>query len=129
MRYTHIRVVLTFLGWLSSGGLSALAQDTTLALRNPPSEATATATSPGATPTPQLLRVQIGLEAGRPTIRMRADPTWVDVHRLQVRVGQAPTPRPPAADVAPSPEGGGNALYQALEQALAHAQPAAGRSP
>jgi hypothetical protein len=128
MRYAHMRVVLTFLGWLSSGGLSALAQDTTLALRNPPSEATATATPPGAAPTPQWLRVQIGLAAGRPTIRMRADPTWVEVHRLQVRVGPAPTPRPPAADVAPPPESGGN-VDQALEQALAHAQPAAGRSP
>jgi len=129
MRSTHVCMVLTFIGWLSSGGLSALAQDTTLSLRSAPSEAPATATPPGAAPTPQLLRVQIGLEAGRPTLRMRADPTWVDVHRLQVRVGQAPTPRPPAADVAPPPEDGGNALYQALEQALAPAQPAAGRSP
>jgi hypothetical protein len=129
MRYTHVRLVLTFIGWLSSGGISALAQDTPLSLLNPPSEHTATATHPGAAPTPQFLRVTIGLEAGGPTLRMPSDPAWVALHRLHVRVGQAPTQRAPAGDVAPPLPGGGNDLYQALEQALARAQPSAGPSP
>src|SRR5262245_49049009 len=68
------------------------------------SEKTATATHPSEAPTPQLLRVKIGLEAGGPTIRMHYDPTWVDLHRVQVRVGQASTKRTPAVDVAPLPE-------------------------
>ena len=129
MRYTHVRLVLTFIGWLSSGGISALAQDTTLSLLNPPSEDTANATHPGEAPTPQFLRVKIGLEAGGPTIQMRYDPTWVDLNRLQVRVGQTPTKQTPAVDVAPPPEGGVNELQQALEQALARAQPSAVPSP
>jgi hypothetical protein len=118
-------VVLTFIGWLSSGGLSALAQDTTLALRTPLSAETATATHPGAVPTPQFLRVQIGLEAGGPTLRMHADPAWVALHRPHVRVGQALTQRAPAVDVAPPLHGGGDDLYQALSQALSRAQPSA----
>ena len=129
MRCTHGRLVLTFLGWLSSGGLSALAQDTILPLFNAPSEMTATATHPSEAPTPQLLRVKIGLEAGGPTIRMHYNPTWVDLHRVQVRVGQAPTKRTPAVDVAPLPEGGENDLYQTLEQALARPQPSATPTP
>ena len=129
MRSTHVRVALTFIGWLSSGGLSALAQDTPLALRTPLSAETATATHPGAAPTPQWLRVTIGLEAGGPTLRMPADPAWVAVHPPHVRVGPAPSKPAPADDVAPPLQGGGNALYQALEQALAHAQPAAVPSP
>jgi len=75
MRSMHVCLVLTFIGWLSSGGRSALAQDTPLALLHPPSEATATATYSGAAPTPQFLRVTIGLEAGGPTICMPPDPT------------------------------------------------------
>lgn len=129
MRCTHGRLVLAFLGWLSSGGLSVLAQDTIPPLFNAPSEQTATATHPSEAPTPQLLRVQIGLEAGGPTIRMHYDPTWVDLHRVQVRVRQAPTKRTPAVDVAPLPEGGVNELQQALEQALSRAQPSAVPSP
>ena len=82
--------VLTFIGWLSSGGSSALAQDTPLALLHPPSAETVTATHPGAAPTPQFLRVTIGLEAGGRTIRMPADPVWVAVHSPHVRVGEAP---------------------------------------
>jgi hypothetical protein len=125
MRYTHVGVVLTFIGWLSSGGRSALAQDTPLALLNPPSEPTATATHPGAAPTPQFLRVTIGLEAGGPTLQMPSDPAWVALHRPHVRVGQAPTQHTPAVDVTPPLPGGGNDLYQAL----ARAQPSAGASP
>src|SRR5215510_4131297 len=101
MRYRHVRLVLTFLGWLSSGGLSALAQDTPLALRTPLSAETATTTHLGAAPTPQFLRVTIGLEVGGRTIQMRADPTWVALHSPHVRVGEAPTKRAPADDVAP----------------------------
>jgi hypothetical protein len=130
MRSTHVCLVLTFIGWLSSGGSSALAQDTPLALFHPPSAETATATHPGAAPTPQFLRVTIGLEAGGRTMRMPADPTWVALHRPYVRVGQAPPKRAPADDVASPPEGGVNELHQALEQALAaRAQPAAVPSP
>jgi hypothetical protein len=129
MRSTHVGVVLTFLGWLSSGGRSALAQDTPLALLHPPSEPTATATHPGAAPTPQFLRVTIGLEAGGPTLQMPADPAWVALHRPHVRVRQAPTQRAPAVDVAPPLPGGGDDVYQALAQALACAQPSAGPSP
>jgi hypothetical protein len=129
MRSTHVGLVLIFIGWLSSGGRSALAQDTPLSLLNPPSEHTATATHPGAAPTPQFLRVTIGLEAGGPTLRMPSDPAWVALHRPQVRVGQAPTKRAPAVDVAPPLPGGGDDLYQALAQALARAQPSAGPSP
>jgi hypothetical protein len=129
MRYTHMCLVLTCIGWLSSGGSSALAQNTPLALLHPPSAETATATHPGAAPTPQFLRVTIGLEAGGRTIRMPADPVWVAVHSPHVRVRLAPIQRAPAADGAPSPRGGGDALRQTLEQALAGAQPAAALSP
>jgi hypothetical protein len=129
MRYTQVRLVLTFLGWLSSGGLSALAQDPTLSLRNPPFADTVTATHPGAAPTPQLLGVKIGLEAGGRTIQMRYDPAWVALHSPQVRVGQAPTKRAPAVDVAPPLQGGVEELHQVLEQALARAQPSAVPSP
>src|SRR5689334_5811643 len=127
MRSTHIGVVLTFLGWLSSGGRSAPAQDTPLALLHPPSEHTATATPPGVAPTPQFLRVTIGLEVGGPTLRIPADPAWLALHRPHVRARQAPTQRAPAVDVAPPLPGGGDALYQA--QALARAQPSTGASP
>jgi hypothetical protein len=93
MRYTHVPLVLTLIGWLSSGGMSALAQDTPLALRPPLSADAATVTPPGEAPTPQFLRLQIGLEAGGRTFRMHYDPAWVSVHRPRVRVGQAPTKR------------------------------------
>jgi hypothetical protein len=130
MRYTHVGLVLTVVGWLSSGGMSALAQDTTPALLDPPSGATATATNPGEPPTPQFLRVTIGLEAGGLTLRMRYDPAWVASDRLHVHVGQAPTQRAPAVDVAPSPQGGADALQQVLKQTLERrAQPSAVLSP
>jgi hypothetical protein len=129
MRSTHVCLVLTCIGWLSSGGSSALAQDTPLALLHPPSAETATATHPGAAPTPQFLRVTIGLEAGGRTIRMPPDPVWVAVHSPHVRVGAAPPKRAPADNVDSPPEGGVNELHQALEQALARAQPAAVPSP
>jgi hypothetical protein len=129
MRYTHVRLMLTVMGWLSSGGLSALAQDTPLALRTPPSAETATATHPGAVPTPQFLRVTIGLEAGGRTIRMPPDPAWVALHSPHVRVGEGPPKRAPADEVAPPLPGGVDELRQALAQALARAQPAAVPSP
>jgi hypothetical protein len=129
MRYTHVCLVLTCIGWLSNGGLSALAQDTPLALRNPLSAETATTTHPGAAPTPQFLRVTIGLEAGGRTIRMPPDPVWVAVHSPRVHVGQAPPKPAPAEDVAPPRQDGGETLYQALEQALARPQPTAVPSP
>jgi hypothetical protein len=129
MRYTHVRLMLTFLGWLRSGGISALAQDPTLSPLTPPSADPATATPPGEAPTLQFLRVQIGLEAGGRTLRMRYDPAWVAVHSPHVRVEQAPTKRAPAADVAPPPQGGGDAFCPALEQALARVQPSAVPSP
>src|SRR5215831_1308333 len=77
MRYTHVCLVLTLIGCLSSGGIRALAQDTTLALLHPLSEDTATTTPPSEAPTPRFLRVTIGLAAGGPTIQMRSDPVWV----------------------------------------------------
>jgi hypothetical protein len=129
MRYMHVRLVLTFIGWLSSGGISALAQDTTRVLLPPPFEDTAIATRPGEAPTPQFLRVMIGLEAGSRTLRLSYDPAWVAVHSPHVRVRLAPIQRAPAADGALSPRGGGDALRQTLEQALAGAQPAAALSP
>ena len=129
MRYTHVRLILTVMGWLGSGGLSALAQDTPLALLHPPSAETATATHPGAVPTPQFLRVTIGLEAGGRTLRMPPDPVWVALHSPRVRVGQAPPKPAPAEDVAPPRQGGGDELYQALAQALARAQPTAVPAP
>ena len=130
MRYTHVGLVLTFMGWLSSGGISALAQDMTPALFAPPSEDSATATDPGEPPTPQFLGMQIGLEAGGLTIRMRYDPAWVTSNRLQVHVGQASTQRAPAVDVAPSLQGGVDELQRVLKQALARrAQPSAVPSP
>jgi hypothetical protein len=129
MRYRHVRVVLMCIGWLSSGAINALAFDTPLALLNSPSAATATVTHPGEAPTPQFLRVTIGLEAGSRTIRMHTDPAWVALHRPYVRIGPAPIKHAPAADVAPLPQGGGDALRQMLEQALARAQPAAVPSP
>jgi hypothetical protein len=129
MRYTHVCLVLTCIGWLSSGGRSALAQDTPRALLYPPSAETATATHPGAAPTPQFLRVTIGLEAGGRTIRMPSDPAWVALHSPHVRVGEAPRKRAPADDVAPPLQDRGDTLYQALEQALARPQPTAVPSP
>ena len=129
MRYTHVRLILTVMGWLGSGGLSALAQDTPLALRNPLSAETATTTHLGAAPTPQFLRVTIGLEAGGRTIRMPPDPVWVALHSPHVRVGQAPPKPAPAEDVAPPRQEGGETLYQALAQALARGQPSALPSP
>jgi hypothetical protein len=130
LRYTHVGLVFTFMGWLNSGGISALAQDMTPALFDPPFEDSATATDPGEPPTPQFLGVQVGLEAGGLTIRMRYDPTWAASHRLQVHVGQAPTQRAPAVDVAPSLQGGADELQQVLKQALMRrAQPSAVPSP
>jgi hypothetical protein len=130
MRYTHVCLVLTVIGWLGSGGVNALAQDMTPTLLDPPSEDSATATNPGEPPTPQFLRVQVGLEAGGLTIRMRYDPAWVASHRLQVHVGQAPTQRAPEVDVAPSLQGGVDELQQVLKQALRHrAQPSTVQSP
>ena len=129
MRYMHVGLVLTFIGWLSSGGISALAQDTTRVLLPPPFEDTAIATRPGATPTPQLLRVTFGLEAGGRTIRLHYDPAWVAVHRPQVRIGQIATKRAPAKDVDPPPQGDSDAVHPTLEQALARVQPAAVPSP
>ena len=129
MRYRSVRLVLAFIGWMSSGGISALAQDTPRSLFHPPSENTAPATHPGEAPTPQFLRVKISLEAGGRTIQLHYDPTWVALHRPQVRVGQAPTRRAPADDIAPPLQGGVDELYQVLEQALARAQPSAGGPP
>jgi hypothetical protein len=130
MRYTHVGLVFTFMGWLSSGGISALAQDTAPVLLGPLSEDSATATDPGEPPTPQFLGVQVGFEAGGLTIRMRYDPAWAASHRLQVHVGQAPTQRTPAVDVAPSLQGGVDELQQVLKQALSRrAQPSAVQSP
>src|SRR5262245_3133949 len=129
MRYRHVRLALTFLGWLNSGGLSALAQDTPLALRNPLSAETATTMHLGAAPTPQFLRGTIGLEAGGRPIQMLSDPARVALHSPHLPVGEAPTKRAPADDVAPPLQSGGNELYQALEQALARAQPSAVPAP
>ena len=129
MRYIHVCLVLTLIGWLSSGASSALAQDTTLSLLHTLSEDTATTTPPGEAPTPRFLRVTIGLEAGGPTIRMRSDPAWVALHRPQVRVEQAPTQRAPADDVAPPLRGGVDELRRTLEQALVRAQPSGVPSP
>jgi hypothetical protein len=99
-------------------------------LLDPPFEDSATAADPGEPPTPQFLRVTVGLEAGGVTIRMRYDPAWVSSNRLQVHVGQAPTQRAPAVDVAPSLRGGVDELQQVLKQALARrAQPSAVLSP
>lgn len=132
MRYPYVLVVLTLIGWLRSGGLSALAQDTTLARLTPPAAATAAVTHPSEAPTPQFLRVTIDLEAGGLTLRLHYDPAWVALHQPHVRVGPAPTPRAPAEDVTPPLEGRGDAFHQAieaLEQALTRSQPAVVPSP
>jgi hypothetical protein len=129
MRYMHVGLVLTFIGWLSSGGISALAQDTTRVLLPPPFEDTAIATRPGAAPTPQLLRVTFGLEAGGRTLRLHYDPAWVAVHSPHVRIGQIATKPAPAEDVDPPPQGDSDAVHPTLEQALARVQPAAVPAP
>jgi hypothetical protein len=132
MRYPYVLVVLTLLGGLWRGGLSALAQAPTLARLTPPAAAPAAVTPPGEAPTPQFLRVTIDLEAGGLTLRLHYDPAWVALHQPHVRVGPAPTPRAPAEDVPPPLQGRGDAFQQALEaleQASPRAQPTVVPSP
>ena len=129
MRYTHVYLVLTFVGWLSSGGISAMAQDPSLSLVKPLSEDTAIVMPSGEPQTPQFLRVTIGLGAGGGSIQLHYDPAWVNLHRPQVHVEEVPPKQVPADDVAPSPEDGADELRQTLERALARAQPSAESSP
>jgi hypothetical protein len=123
MKYWHILLLSALLAWLGSGRTSLLAQEPPRSPLTPPSEETTA--NPGEPPTPQLMQVEVDLGAGGLNIRLRTHPAWQARYKPYVRVGQAHTEPPPEE----APQGGGNDLQQALEQALDRAKPPAASAP
>lgn len=125
MQYPHALLLLALMGWLVSGGSRVVAQDTALSTRTAVSEATAL--NPGEPPTPQFVRVEVGIGAdGLGPIRLHYYPPWVA--RPQVRVSQVRTEPLPEVETVPLLEGGADQLQHALEQALNRAQSTAAPS-
>ena len=126
MQHTHVLLLLALVGWLGSSAGSVWAQETPEPPLAPPFEDTA---PPGDLPTPQLVRVAVGIGVEGLVFWVLYDPAWLATLRPQVRVGQVRAEPQTEEDTAPRLEGDANELQRALEQALDRAQPAAAPAP
>jgi len=121
MKHLHILLLFAVVAWLGSGRTSLFAPEPPRSPLTPPSEETTA--NPSEPPTPQFIQVEVDLGAGGPNFRLRTHPAWQARYRPYVRVGQARTEPEPEAETAPPPQGGADALNQALGQALDRAKP------